>query len=80
MSKVFKLTPSMLRRLVKEEKNKLILQGVKAEEVDAGGYAKSLEHHINWIKALKIKEAKLKEATKKVQIARQKLTEKIKGA
>lgn len=64
-----KLTPEMLRKLVMEEVAKLKSDSLKADaakETDADELADSLEHHIDFIKALKIKEAKLKSALKQV--------------
>jgi len=69
-----KLTNSYLKRLIAEERTKLIKQGyiqetletgvtdpekVKAEEVDADDFAGSLAKDVDFIKALKIEEARL---------------------
>jgi uncharacterized protein YgfB (UPF0149 family) len=82
MAKFKKLTPSILRSIILEEKAKLIseadplVQGVKdpakvsAEEVDAGDQAKTLEKDIDFIKALKIAEHRLTRRLKKVQEAK----------
>ena len=70
--RVRKLTPSALKRMIKEEAQKLqkessdpIVAGVddiekvSAEEVDADEYAGSLEKDIDHLKALKVHEEKL---------------------
>lgn len=64
-----KLTPTLLRKLVLEEVSKLKSDDVKTDtkEVDADELADTLEKHIDFIKALKIKEAKLSETLKKVR-------------
>lgn len=54
-----------LRKLVLEEVSKMTgklepVEKVSAEEVDADGYAETLEQDIDMYKAMKIKEAKLK--------------------
>jgi len=50
---------------------------VKAEEVDAGEYADSLEKDIDHIAALKIQESILKRKYAKVQKAKKRLVKKI---
>lgn len=86
MTKKIKLTPRMLRKLVKEEKRKIqeaLEQGeenvdkVDAEEVDAGEYADSLEKDIDHIAALKIQESILKRKYARVQAAKKRLVKKI---
>ena len=69
-----RLTKNYLARLISEERSKLIKQGymretletgitdpekVKAEEVDADGFADSLEKNVDFVKALKIEESRL---------------------
>lgn len=57
-----KLTPSVLRTLVLEEVAKLKSEKLKSDgpkETDADEYADSLENHIDFLKALKIKESRL---------------------
>lgn len=64
-----KLTPAILRKLVMEEVAKLksdALDADLADETDADEYADSLEHHIDFVKALKIKEARLKRELKQI--------------
>ena len=86
MAKKIKLTPALLRKLVIQEKKKIqesLEQGeenvdkVKAEEVDAGEYADSLEKDIDHIAALKIQESILKRKYAKVQKAKKRLVKKI---
>ena len=80
MAKVKRLTPRMLRRMVIAERHRLyressdpIVAGVddpekvSAEEVEAGEEAETLEKDIDFIKALKIQERKLKRKLKKVR-------------
>ena len=86
MAKRIKLTPALLRKLVIQEKKKIqesLEQGeenvdkVKAEEVDAGEYADSLEKDIDHIAVLKIQESILKRKYAKVQKAKKRLVKKI---
>ena len=86
MARKIKLTPALLRKLVIQEKKKIqesLEQGeenvdkVKAEEVDAGEYADSLEKDIDHIAALKIQESILKRKYAKVQKAKKRLVKKI---
>lgn len=79
MSKnAIKLTPNMLKRIIKEEAAKLRKEAAEtvevtdgklatAEEVDADEYADTQAQHIDFIKALKIKESKLLKQLKLVQ-------------
>ena len=79
MSSVFKLTPSVLKKLIKEEKKKLLVQGkIEAEEVDAKDYAKSLAHHIDYAKKLKLEERQLKRKVAKTYLKRHAVMSKIK--
>jgi hypothetical protein len=86
MAKNIKLTPSLLRRIVLEEKKKIMLtleQGkdvsekVSAEETEADELADALEKDIDFMAALKIQESMLKKKFKKVQIAKKRLYKKI---
>lgn len=87
MAKIKKLTPTLLRKLVLQEKRRIRealesgaledVEKVKAEEVEADEYADSLESDIDWMKALKITERRLKTKLKKVQENRLKLRKKI---
>ncbi len=79
MSKVFKLTPSVLKRMISEEKKKLLVQGdSKAKEVDAKDMAKTLANQVDFVKKLKLKEAALKKKTVEVYLKRQAILSKIK--
>ena len=87
MRRTKKLTPQMLRRLVIQERRKLqrevLEQGVedsekvKAKEVDADGYADSLEKDIDHMKVLQIKEARLKKQLRKILESRKLLRKRI---
>ena len=86
MAKNIKLTPSLLRRIVLEEKRKIsetLEQGkeesekVTAEETDADELADALEKDIDFMAALKIQESMLKKKYKKVQVAKRRLYKKI---
>ena len=72
-----KLTPSVLKAMVLEEKKKLekSSMGKTVEKAWAGG--KNLEKQIVWAKALKLEEAKLKRKIKEVALAKRKLKIKI---
>tara|TARA_X000000950_G_C13606509_1_gene533530 strand:- start:280 stop:594 length:315 start_codon:yes stop_codon:yes gene_type:complete len=66
-----KMSASSLRRFVMREAAKLSgelepTDKVKAEEVDADGYADTLESDIDIYKAMKIKEAKLRRKYRKM--------------
>ena len=70
-----KLTSSMLRNLVMEEVAKLKskeLDSDAAKETDADELADSLENHIDYVKALKIKEARLLQQLRQVRESKQK--------
>lgn len=84
-----KLTPSLLRRLVLQERKKMVetsdpvASGVEdpsyvhAEEVDADELAGSLEKDLDHLKALKIKEGKLRRELTKVHEARKRLGRRV---
>lgn len=85
-NKNIKLTPALLKKLVLEEKRKIMetleqekedSQKVKADEVDADELADALEKDIDFIAALKIQESMLKKKYRKVQAAKQRLYKKI---
>ena len=74
--KLVKLTPSILRNIIKEERNSIKetleqdkedSKKVDAEEVDASGFAGSLEKDLDHLKALKITETKILESLKKIR-------------
>jgi len=82
MAKQIKLTPTLLRKLVLQEKRKIqesLEQGeeevekVDADEVDADDLADSIEKDIYFIKALKIQERVLNRKMRKVQEAKKRL-------
>lgn len=86
MAKNIKLTPRLLRKIVLEEKRKIMETleqekedslDVKAEEADADELADTLEQDIDFMAALKIKESILKKRYAKVQAAKKRLVKKI---
>ena len=82
--RVKKLTPNTLKRMIMDEAKKLRLEVLetgeenvekvakKAPEVDADEYADSIEQDVDWMKALKIHEARL---AKQIKHQRNKLRE-----
>lgn len=68
-----KLTPEQLRKIVSEEVGKFgkmrdtTKVAKDTEEVDADGFADSLEHHVDMMKALKLEETKLRARLAKIQ-------------
>ena len=88
MSKTQRLTPSILNRLIREEKKKLnetLELGLKhpseapkrTKEVKAEKLSGSLESHMNFYKACCIKEEALKKQLKKIQEAKKVLKKKM---
>tara|TARA_Y100000592_G_C5425184_1_gene295320 strand:- start:339 stop:620 length:282 start_codon:yes stop_codon:yes gene_type:complete len=89
MAKFRKLTPSILRSIILEEKEKLmnesdpLVQGVEdpakvsAEEKDADEQAQTLEKDIDFIKVLKIEERKTRKYLKKVQEAKARIAKRL---
>ena len=88
--RVRKLTAESLKKMIQEEALRLqtetsdpVAAGVekpekvKAEEVDADDLAGSLEKDIDYIKALKIHEAKLNSKLKKIKEAKNLLSKRI---
>ena len=83
------LTPSLLRKIVLEERAKLletsdpIVAGIEdpekvsPDEVDAADLANSLEKDIDHVKVLKIKERKLRGELKKIQERRRRIRSRI---
>lgn len=71
----------MLRKIIEEEASKFgkekSVEDVDAEEVDADEYADTLEKDINYSKALKIEEAKLKRKVKRIQEERLKVRRRL---
>ena len=81
-----KLTPAILRRIVLQEKRRMMKETsdpvaagiedpekVDAEEVDADEYADSLEKDIDHLKVLKVHEQRLRKKLRKIQEARRKV-------
>ena len=88
MPRIKKLTPSMLRRLVLEEKARMqeVLEtGLEdsekvaddADEVDADKQADTLAKDIDYVKALQIKERALRKQLKRITEAKKKLRTRI---
>ena len=76
MPKVKKLTPDILKRLVLQEKKKIITHVDDAVE-DAWSGGKNLVNKIDFIKKLGIEEAKLRKALNAVQKKRKEIKESI---
>lgn len=76
-----KLTSRLLKKIIEEEAGKFgkmeDVESVKAEETDADEYADSLEKHIDYVKALKIEETRLRQRLVRIQEARAKAKKKI---
>lgn len=82
--KVKKLTPDVLKTMIVQEAKKLQNETlelgakhpskVRAVEVDADGYASTLEKKIDHLKVLKLHEANLLRQLKKIREAREKLS------
>ena len=80
------LTPALLRKIVLEERAKLMEvletgkdhpEDVDADETDADGYADTLEKDIDHYKALKIHEARLRNQLRKISESKARLGRKI---
>ena len=70
-TRVNRMSVSQLRRFVLRESEKLSgeldpVENVSAEEVDADGFADTLESDIDMYKAMKIKEARLRRRYRKM--------------
>ena len=81
-----RLTPTLLKKIVLEEKSRMqeVLETgvedsekVNAEEVPASDQADSIEQDIDWMKALKIKEAKLRKRLKRISEVKTKLRKRV---
>ena len=87
MATLKKLTPKMLRSLVLEEKKRMLEKlgdevpaekaAKETEEVDADDMADSIEQDIDWMKALKIKETKLRRQLRRVNEAKRKIRRRV---
>ena len=86
--RVRKITPSFLKKVIREEARRLRresvtggelepIENVEAEEVDADEYAGSLEKDLDYIKVLKIQERKLIRTINKIREAKSFLTKRI---
>lgn len=80
---VKKLTPGLLRKIIEEEVSKFgdmddVEDKAKdTEETDADEYADALEKHIDYVKALKIEEARTVKRLVKIREAKQRTLKKI---
>ena len=87
--RVRRLTPGILRKIVMEERSRVMnesdpsVQGIEdpekvsADEVDADEYAGSLEKDLDHLKALKIQEKKLRRQLKKISEAKKVLVSRL---
>ncbi len=88
--RVRKLTPSLLRRMVLEEKKRMMRETsdpvaagvedpekVSAEETDADEMADTLEKDIDHMKALKIHERQLKRKLRRIAEAKKKIRTRV---
>lgn len=80
---VKKLTPGLLRKIIEEEVGKfgdmedVEKKADKTEETDADEYADALEKHIDYVKALKVEEARTIKRLAKIREAKQRVLKKI---
>ena len=84
-----RLIPSLLRKIVLEERAKLLetsdpvasgvedVEKVGADEVDADDLAQTLEKDIDHVKVLKLKERRLRKEIKKIQERRRRIRSRI---
>jgi hypothetical protein len=88
MAKVKKLTPALLKKLVLRERRKMLESlelgeesvekaAAKTDEVDADEMAGSIEQDVDWMKALKIKESRLRRSLKRVNEVKRKLRARV---
>jgi len=85
--RIRRLTPTLLKRMVIAEKKRMLENlgeetpvekaAKETEEVDAGEFADSIEQDIDWMKALNIKESKLKKRLKRISEVKKKLRGRI---
>jgi len=86
--KIVEITPSLLRKMISEEKSRLnetLEMGFshpsdvakKTREVDADKYADTLENCCNWYQMCKLQEAKLTKQLQIVKEAKKRLKRKI---
>jgi hypothetical protein len=78
-----KLTSSQLRKIIEEEANKfgdeedVEKAAAETEEVDADEFADTLDKKIDYVKALKIEEARLIKRIKKIRESKAKVLKTI---
>jgi len=92
MAKTLKLTPSLLRKIVLEERARFLREAagedhfltgddspedVEAAETDAADLADTLAHDIDYMKALKIHERRLQAKLKRIQEAKAKVRRRV---
>ena len=85
--RVRRITPSFLKKIIIDEARKLRVEtleqgkddveAVSTDEVEADEFADTLEKEIDFIKALKIKEARLIESLKRIRSKRDKMRRRI---
>jgi len=86
-TRVRKITPSFLKKIIIDEARKLRLETLEqgkedvekvvADEIEADEYADTLEKEIDFIKALKIKEARLVKSLQKIREAKNRMRRRI---
>ncbi len=80
---VTKLTPNLLRKIIEEETAKfgdmddVEKRAKDTEETDADEYADSLEKHLDYVKALKVEEARVVKRLVKIREVKQRVLKKI---
>ena len=72
-----KLTPEILKKIIKEEKASMHTHADGSEEVDADKIAKTLVNKIDYVKALKVHESKLRSKLEEVSKKREELKKTI---
>ncbi len=80
-----RLTPELLRKIVLEEASKMKFGKMRTtkdaaketEEVDADGFADTLENQVNYAKALKLEEARLRKRLKSIAETRNNIAKSI---
>tara|TARA_R110002060_G_scaffold25137_8_gene34291 strand:+ start:1585 stop:1866 length:282 start_codon:yes stop_codon:yes gene_type:complete len=88
MARVKKLTPSLLKKMVLRERSRMLetlelgeenvaKAAGKTEEVDADEMAGSIEQDVDWMKALKIKESRLRRDLRKINEVKKKLRARV---
>jgi hypothetical protein len=79
-----KLTSEILKKMILDEASKFgkmkDVEDVKAEEVDADKLADALEKHIDYVKALKIEESRLKKRLAKIAETRTRIAKTLLGS